>query len=324
MDLTAKIMDKAESGKTPSFDELLHLASLGENTPEAAELRRRADAMMRRRFSNKVMVLGQIGIENKPCPADCAFCTFAQSSNSANEFMPEDEIVERALEMTSSGKLFALFLMAMHDFDRDRVLAAFRAVRKAVPASVKLVANIGDCGRDYLDALRREGASGAYHVLRLREGTDTALEPASRIATIDAIKSAGLDWYTCCEPIGSEHTSREIVEQISVANEFSCFQNAAMARVNFEGSRLSANPEITPERLAQIVAVVAAASAGNSEMRSVAVHEPEMLSLRSGANSLYAESGKNPRDKAPDTAKSRGRSVEDVIGMFRRAGFDTD
>ena len=322
MRITDKIFERLRLGKAPEKDEILHLLGLPEDSAEALELRGLADSLMRKRFGNKVMILGQIGIENKPCPANCKFCAFAEDVNRTDDFLSDGEILAKAGEMCSSGGIYSLFLMAMHNFDRERLLRAASLVRKGIPDSVNLVVNIGDCDEAYLRELKRIGVGGAYHVCRLREGVDTQLNPDDRIAMIESIKAVGLDWYTCCEPIGSEHTDDEIAEQMMIANRYGCFQNAAMARVNFAGSPLEGFAEISRARLAQIVAIAALSSLENAGLRSVAVHEPDTLSLLSGANSLYAESGKNPRDTAPDTACGRGRSVEDVVEMFRRANFD--
>ena len=61
------------------------------------------------------------------------------------------------------------------------------------------------------------GVEGIYHVCRLREGTDTELRPEDRIATMRHAKEAGLKVFTCCEPIGPEHTVDELVDSVFLA-----------------------------------------------------------------------------------------------------------
>jgi C_GCAxxG_C_C family probable redox protein len=56
-------------------------------------------------------------------------------------------------------------------------------------------------------------------------------------------------------------------------------------------------------------------------MVGVGVHEPNILSLTSGATSLCAETGANPRDTAEDTSRNRGLSVEDCRQMLHEANF---
>jgi biotin synthase len=170
--------------------------------------------------------------------------------------------------------------------------------------------------------LKAAGVSGAYHVCRLREGTDTALDPAQRKATIQNLKDAGLDWYYCCEPIGPEHTPEELTDQIFIGLEYGCFQHAAMRRVYVPSAPLSPHGQISELRLAQVTAVVTLATLACPETRSIAVHEPNLLGLTAGANTVYAETGANPRDTKKDTTGHRGRDIRACKMMLYEAGFE--
>ena len=230
-------------------------------------------------------------------------------------------VVEMARAFCASGEVKALFLMCMHDFDAPSLCKLVEAVRVVIPEKTEIVFNIGDCPDSAWREFKAAGVSGAYHVLRLREGTDSQLNPDDRKATIAAIRRTGLKWYYCCEPVGPEHTNEELADAILLGNEFGCFQHAAMARVNFPGSPLAQYGEISKRRLAQIVAAVALASADNPELGSIAVHEPDMLGLLSGANSVYAECGFNPRDLETRTEEGRGGSVARMTAMLTEAGW---
>jgi biotin synthase len=184
------------------------------------------------------------------------------------------------------------------------------------------VVNIGDLEGSQGSELLSAGVQGAYHICRLREGIDTDLQPSQRLRTIEIIKKAGLDLYYCCEPIGPEHTPEELVDQMFIGIEAGCFQHAAMRRVCVPGTPLSSRGQITERRLAQIVAVVTLAALGCKETSNIAVHEPNLLGLCSGANAVYAESGANPRDTATDTSGHRGLDMNDCRKMLSEAGFD--
>jgi biotin synthase len=209
----------------------------------------------------------------------------------------------------------------MHDFDHGRLLSTIEALRKDIPAQTQIVLNVGDFDAALARELKAAGANGAYHILRLREGTDTALDPARRRKTVTAIREAGLDFYYCCEPIGPEHSSRELVEQMFFGIEQECFQHAAMRRVYVPGTPLTANGQITERRLAQIVAVVALASLACPGIRSIAVHEPNQMGLSAGANTIYAETGANPRDTDQDTSAHRGLDMPACRTMLYETGF---
>ena len=135
------------------------------------------------------------------------------------------------------------------------------------------------------------------------------------------IGEVGLDLHYCCEPIGPEHSNEEIVEQMFVGVERGCVEHAAMRRVYVEALPLSVYGQITELRLAQVVAVVALASVSNPALRQIAVHEPNKIGLTSGANTVYAESGANPRDVDKDTEQARGCTVDDCLGMLYEAGY---
>jgi biotin synthase len=125
----------------------------------------------------------------------------------------------------------------------------------------------------------------------LREGIDTHVTPEQRIRTIETIRIAGMDWYTSCEPIGPEHSPEEVAAQIHLGVRLGCHQHAAMRRFPVPGSPLFKYGQIPLARLAQIVAVVALASLNCNTTQSIAVHEPNLLGLMSGANALYPEAG---------------------------------
>ncbi len=84
-------------------------------------------------------------------------------------------------------------------------------------------------------------------------------------------------WIHLLEPIGPEHSTQELVDQLSLGIDLGCFQHAAMRRVAILDTPLSKKGQISNIRLAQVVEVVALAPLGCSETKTVAVHEPNLL-----------------------------------------------
>jgi len=316
------ILERSLSGIAPNREECIQLLSLQESSYEAARLRGVADKITRQRFGNEAMLLGQIGIETFPCPANCKFCVFGEKHTHFPETkMTLDEIIEHAKAFTQDGNLHSLFLMLMHEFNFEEFLKTIKKIRQQIPAPAQIVVNMGDFDSVQAREMKDAGVSGAYHVRRLREGVDTGLDPQKRLETIGAIKEAGLDWYYCCEPIGPEHSPEELADQILLGLEYECFQHAAMRRVWLPDSPLGDRGQITELRLAQVVAVVTLAMLENPAMRTIAVHEPNLIGLTSGANTVYAERGINPRDTKKDTANSRGLDHSACLKMLWEAGF---
>ncbi len=316
------LLDMAQTGHAPTKAECVFLLQLPETSLEAALLRAVADSITRRRFNNEGIVLGQIGIEIAPCPGKCKFCSFGEGHTTfQSSVMSDEEILSSADNFTASRELYALFLMTMHTFDFERLARVVGMVRKRIPRETQIVVNIGDFGPTQARELKAAGVNGAYHVCRLREGTDTALDPEQRKATFRTIKDAGLDWYYCCEPIGPEHTPQELADQMFLGHEYGCFQHAAMRREYIPSAPLAAHGQISELRLAQVTAVVALAALACPETKSIAVHEPNLLGLTGGANAVYSETGANPRDTEKETTGHRGRDIKDCKLMLYEAGF---
>lgn len=317
------VLDRAQGGCAPSEDECAFLLGFAETSLEAAHTRVASDAVTRRRFGNDGLIFGQIGVEIAPCPGACKFCGFAAGHTEfGSSVMSDADLLRRVESFTATGELDALFLMTMHTFDLERLTQLVGIVRERIAPETQLVVNIGDFDAAQADDLKAAGVTGAYHVVRLREGTDTALDPKRREATIGAIKNAGLDFWYCCEPIGPEHSPRELAEQLFLGVRHGCVGHAAMRRVRLASSPLAARGQISELRLAQVTAVVALATLACPETRAIGVHEPNLLGLTSGANSLFAEAGANPRDTRGDTSGHRGRDLRDCKTMLHEAGFE--
>ena len=312
-----------QTGHALTKEECVFLLQFPETSLEAALLRAVADSLTRLRFDNEGIVLGQIGIEITACPGKCKFCSFGEGHTAfESSVMSEEDILHSANNFTAAGELYALFLMTMHTFDFERLIHIVRMVRKQIRRETQIVVNIGDFDQSQARDLKAAGVHGAYHVCRLREGVDTALDPEQRKATIRNIKDSGLDWYYCCEPIGPEHSPQELADQIFIGLEYGCFQHATMRRVYIPSAPLASNGQISELRLAQVTAVVALATLACSETRSIAVHEPNLLGLTGGANTVYAETGANPRDTEKNTTGHRGRDINACKLMLYEAGFE--
>lgn len=316
------LIEKIQSGYKMNAHECAYLLSFPENSLESAITRGVVDVMSREKFGNKGLVFGQIGFEISPCPGECLFCSFAKSHTNFEPFsMSNEDILKAAESFTKDGKLFSLALMAMHHYNFDRVLEVVQLVRAHIPAKTQIIANIGDFSLSQANELKSAGANGAYHVCRLREGKDTSLDPKTREKTIQNIKSAGLDLYYCCEPIGPEHTPEELAEQLIKGFEYGCFQHGAMRRVYLPDSPLAKYGQISELRLAQVTAVVTLAGLTCPELKTIGVHEPNLLGITAGANAIYAETGANPRDTEQETSGHRGLDIQDCETMLREAGF---
>ncbi|MCL1818151.1 MAG: hypothetical protein FWG35_04415 [Spirochaetaceae bacterium] len=226
--------------------------------------------------------------------------------------------VVREVKTIADEKIEALFLMTTADYDKEKFLTIGKAVKEILPKNIQLVANTGDFDGAYAKKLAAAGFSGAYHIVRLREGVDTDIKKEARIATLDAIKAARLELYYCVEPVGREHTYDEIADEMIRARDYGVDVMAAMGRVNVKGSPFENSEALSELELTKITAVTRIVT---NPKKAMGIHEPKIMPLLAGVNQLYAEYGSNPRDTSSNTEGNRGFDVKRVQTMLADAEY---
>ncbi|MDC7235992.1 MAG: radical SAM protein [Spirochaetales bacterium] len=289
------------------------------DNPEIEALIKASFERNRRVFGTQGYVFAQWGVNCEPCSLDCEFCSLGESNFSfpAEFSLSPDEAVARLME-TDLSAVSDIFIMSTADYPFDHILAIGRKLRALLPASLRLVANVGDFSREEAYALRENGYTGFYHIVRLREGEDTKGDPEVREQTIENGMDSGLELYYCIEPLGPEHKAEEIAQEILRAQELKPAVMAVMRRIAIPGSSLYEKGEISDGELTKIAAVTNMAVLPE---RAMNVHEPCRDTLRAGINQLYAELGVNPRDTEEETQKGRGFSVSQAWEYLNDNGY---
>ncbi len=270
-------------------------------------------------FGNKGYIFAQVGINAEPCSVNCRFCSMAGN----NYLLPErwrrsEEYVENIVKTITQEQVSDLFLMTTADYPQIKFLQIGKIVKPLLKEGMRLVANIGDFDVSIAGKLKESGFTGVYHIVRLKEGIDTAVQPEIRIKTLEAAVSTGLELYYCIEPIGPEHTYEEILKEIMRAKEYKVAAMAVMRRTAVNGSSLSDLGEISTLELCKIAAVT---NLVVKPSRSMNVHEVSEMSLLAGINQLYAEIGANPRDTKSETENNRGYSIERTTELLKKSGY---
>jgi biotin synthase len=315
------ILGRALDEMPPSRDECEYLLGFHEASPEATFTRGVSNDIVRRKTDNTGVLFGQIGLELYPCEADCKFCSFGKSHTgfTGKLTLDEETIRQKVYDFTKDGDLYCLWLMTMDKYDLEYYIRALKIAREVAPSQTLLYTNIGDTDYETFVKIKEAGADGAYHVIRLGEGVYTTIDPKRRQETIDNARRVGLMLQDCLEPIGTEHTPAELVDHIFKTIEGGFDTSGVMKRTPVPGTVF--NDEITNVRLAQIAAVNALACLAIKPYPWIPVHEADPISLASGANSICAETGVNPRDIAADTSRGRGMDVSACRKMLWQAGF---
>ena len=316
------ILDNAYAGKSAGREDCTYLLSFEENTLEAYMMRSIASHIVRGRNDNSAIILGQIGLEVAPCPGNCGFCSFGKDHTTfPRNRISEEDFVSKLTDFCKDDDLYGLYLMAMHEYDLDFFLEKVRQAKKLIHGSTQLLSNVGDTDLDAFKEMKKAGITGVYHVCRIGEGSVTALDPKMRMKTMQNALNAGLQIFSCLEPIGPEHTIEQLVENMFIGIDQGCTQHAAMRRVAVPGTPLAKYGQISNLRLGQIVAVVALATFSMPTMTYMGVHEPTEIGYVSGANVVTAETGVNPRDSVSDTSSNRGMDMDACRKMLLNCGF---
>lgn len=315
------ILDKLEETVELSYEDAVELLNTELLSVEYYNIINKANLYSRNAFGGKGVIFSQIGMDSAPCAINCKFCQLAVDNFNEQDArtMDIDDIVKQAVQLVSEGT-DEIFLMSTAQIDREYFLEVGSAVRQVIPKDMKMVANTGDFDETYAHKLMEAGFTGVYHICRLGEEKDTDAKIETRIHTLDAIKKAKLELYYCVEPIGPEHSSEEIAKEIFRAKDYDVNVMAVMRRVNFEGSPMHNLGEISAIKMALICAVSVLVVKPD---RAMGVHEPEIISLISGANQIYAEMGSNPRDTKKDTQNNRGFSVQKAKKMLQDADWNS-
>lgn len=319
--MNLSVWDKIKNNSELSKTDAVSLLNINAASGDYFKLLSLANERSRRLYSGKGYVFAQIGLNAEPCGGNCKFCSFAKDNYSvdSNYKKSPGEIISQAYEIAASG-IDALFLMTTADYDKNEFLTIGEAIRAVLPETIMFVANIGDFNLEYARKLKETGFTGAYHVVRLREGIDTDIKTEARVATLDAIKAAGLELLYCVEPIGAEHTYEEIADEMIRAKNYSVDIMAVMGRVAVKGTPYESRSELSEYELAKIAAV---AGLVTNPKKSMNIHEPKITPMLAGVNQLYAEIGSNPRDTKTATENNRGYDIFSVKKLLRDAGWTT-
>jgi biotin synthase len=266
-------------------------------------------------------VHAQVGLNIAPCPKNCTFCSFAASNKVFQDCveLSVDEAVLRAQQFERDGAN-AVYLMVTGDYPFDKFIEISQQVRKKLRSETTLVANLGDFTERQARRLKDAGFSGIYHAVRLGEGTDTAITVETRLQTFKNAREAGLLLGTCVEPIGTEHTIRELVEKTIITREANPVYSGAARRISLPGTAMASYGMVSEARMAHILAVVRLALGYG--IQGNCTHEPNVMGTAAGANLLWAETGSNPRDSEKETERKRGMSITDCTNIFKEAEWN--
>ena len=304
-----------------SVDDMARLLSIDPESDECGYLGSKARRLAEIRSDNKASMTTAFGLDYIPCKASCKFCSFGEKWGimKGEYYVPDDTVIDLIKGQMAKG--FRKFTLRTTEYYAvDRMCDLARKIRSEVEGDYILSVNMGELKKDDAERLRDAGINNAYHTLHLREGIDTPFGPETRLTTMRNIKEGGLRLTSGVDPIGIEHTDREIAENIDTLRKMEPASICSMMRINPKGTPVEGMPEISVSRHAQIAAVIRIASKHN-----VAAVPPNLKAMMWGANATTIGTGSNPRDSVHDkeTVGEWRFSFKDTKELFKKAGYDT-
>jgi len=320
MDLS-DLMGKSQNNEAFSDEELVQMLSYSPDSPESYRIMAEGNRISKELTDNQGEIHGQFSLNLSPCSCNCRFCSFSLSNGifTQKTEISVEQAVQKALVFEKEG-VNAIFLMTTAQYPFEKFLEMSREIKRHLDPHTVIIANVGDRTLKQARQVKDAGFAGVYHALRLREGTDTGLDPEQRRMSMRHFQEAGLLIGTCVEPIGPEHTPGEIARMIQFTASLNPSYSGAARRITIPGSPLARFGMISELRMAQIVAVTRIAmprsTLGNC------THEPCTLGAIAGANLFWAEVGANPRDITENTEEGRGGTVAHCRSIYQEAQWE--
>ncbi len=324
MDVTIKnLIDSAKkdaySNKELDKNTLIQLLSIESGSEESEYLKQASREVTDFFFGKSVRIGSSIGVDLRPCPMNCKFCSLGEEWGlvTCDKELTDSQILELAKDVISKG-FIRITLRTTEFFPINRLIELAKMLRENILEDFFITANTGEFTTEQAIEMHNAGFTGVYHTLRLREGVDTPFNPQDRIDTINSVIESPLKITVGIEPIGSEHTAEEIADKLIYFRSLDIMSVCIMKRVNVDGIPLNIYPEISEDRLGEIVAVTRLALGGKI---GIATHPPTIDALSAGANHMTIEIGANPRDDNSELDCWRPFDHKSAVEMIKKSGL---
>lgn len=319
-ELVRKAVRSCRAGQLLDRETLVELLDIAPDSEGALLLRQAAHAEALRITGGRGYLWGALGLDNAPCRMSCRFCSLGEKWRLVRQpKVYDDAEVLRVFQHYAEAGVHYLVLRTTEFFSIEHLCRLLAAIRGLVPKSCELALNTGEFDLQTAERIAAAGGSCVYHTLRLREGTDTAFDPQTRLATMRAVQASPLRLAAMVEPIGPEHGNGEIAASFLGLVREGAEISGLMARVPVPGTPLGDTQMFAPERIAQITAALRLAGSGHTP--DICVHPTTDLTLSSGANVAIIDMGAIPRDTVPADKAWRDYDCERAAEALQRAGW---
>ncbi len=310
-------------GQRLTKEEILCLLEQAPESQQGECIRAKAHDMAVTLTHNTGRIWSAVGIEHRPCPMNCDFCSFGEKWDlvkNGSEWSDEDILSAARRSVQGGATWFAL--RTNEFFSVDRLTLLSRKIRNAIRELPFLVVNTGELSVEEANELNASGVTGAYHTLRMGEGKNTRFSPSIRIKTLKALQASKLQLYQMIEPLGPEHGNDEIADRLMLARDCDAALGGVMARINVRGTPFGDSPPLSESRLAHVIAV--SRICGGNSTPDICVLPPNLSALKAGANVVTVEVGSIPRSETTEhSTEWNDFGMAQAHKILRQAGYST-
>ena len=208
-------MKKVINGNTISFDEAERLIS----TNNLIKLADSANLITRKFSQDSVDVETLLNAKSGNCPEDCSFCaqsTFYETGITKYPLLPDEIILERAMEAKMNGAASFCLVCAYREppqIEFEKICKAIERLRKEVDLDINV--SLGFMTPERAKRLKSLGVKRYNHNLEASESFFSEIckthDFADRVKTARIVKDAGLQ--LCCGGIiGMGETPKQRIE----------------------------------------------------------------------------------------------------------------
>lgn len=316
-----ELVEKGLLGKGLEDDEMEFLYGVDPNSADSYYIRWAGNELSKQATDGKAEIHAQIGLNGTPCPKNCQFCSFAVCNGVRKGVLEttEQEVRDYARAYEESGaNLILVLCTASYKF--ERLIEMVEVVREVISPELPLLINSFDLTLEQAQRVKQAGANGAYHAVRMGEGVVTNIPVETRLQTFENLKEAGLSLSTCVEPVGPEHTPKEIAYYSRICMNTHANSAGVGRRITVPGTMME-KYGTNPDLVNSLYVAVYRLATGLEPGLNCAVSSP--ISAASGANLAWAEVGTNPRDVVERTEKGgRGSNIEFCRRVYFNAGWE--
>ena len=270
--------------------------------------------------NNQARLWCAIGMDFDLCPMNCKFCSMGEKWHLVNKknHISTENLLSDVTRYVNLGAGY-IVLRTTEFYSVDMLINFTHEIREKIPGNYEIVFNTGELDLFTAKMISENGIYGCYHALRLGEGIDTPFDKKTRIDTMKAISSSGLNLMTLIEPLSYDHTNDEITDIIINAIECEAFLFGVMALNPVKGTPFEDKKIVDNKKMAHVVSV-ARLSCG-TKVKEICAYPSSIECMNAGANVTVIETGAIPRSDAYCYTDWMCENIDNKKKLLKEAGY---